>query len=233
MKFLKIQAVIMALVLVTIPFLGINEAQAFTKWINVRGTNISLERQEVVAKSDKVLLEAKFFNAMDADSYKWNWDICGTKSTSTTSTWYTKKNFTFKNVGNCVVKVDGQAVYNAEIINGQPTDAVIIPGYVSNTVNVLPVQNVAVVISGPSTAKVGQTFWLESAYTGATNFNLITWNWSSKGVCKGTSGAYGSLTTKIGETGDSVGTCTKTLNLRVEFPDKVIKGTAVKNIAIN
>lgn len=233
MKFIKVQAVIMALVLVTIPFLGINEAQAFTKYKRTVGYNISLERQEVVAQTDKVLLEAKFFSSQDADSYKWDWDICGKKSTTTTSTWYAKKNFTFKNVGNCVVKVDGQAIYNAEMINGQPTDGVIIPGTVSDTVKVLPVQNVTVVVSGPSTAKVGQTFWLESAYTGATNFNLITWNWTSKGVCKGTSGSYGKLTTKIGETGDSVGTCTKTLDLRVEFPDKVIKGTGVKNIAIN
>lgn len=231
MKLLKIQAVILALVLVTIPFLGIKEANAFTKWKVTYGTNISLERQEVVAKSDKVLMEAKFYNDKNADSYKWNWDICGKKSTTTTSTWYTKKNFTFKNVGNCVVKVDGQAIYEAKMVNGQPTDGVIVPGTVSDTVKVLPVENVTVVISGPSTAKVGQTFWLESAYNGATNYNNLNWKWTSAGVCKGTS-EWSYPTTKIGETGDAKGTCTKNLNLRVEFADKVVKGSAVKNISI-
>lgn len=228
---LKIQAVIMALVLVTIPFLGIKDANAYTSYNRAVGYNMTLERQSVVAKGDKVALEAKFTTAKDADSYKWNWDICGVKSTTTTSTWYATKKFAFKNVGNCIVKVEGTAMYDAEIINGQPTDGVWVPGNVSDTIKVLPVQNVTVVISGPSSAKVGQTFWLESAYKGATNYNNLNWKWTSKGVCKGTS-EWSYPTTKIGETGDAKGTCTKTLNLRVEYADKVVKGTAVKNISI-
>jgi hypothetical protein len=221
MKFLKIQAVILALVLVTIPFLGTIEANAFTKYKRTEGYNISLERQEVVAKTDKVLLEAKFFNAKDADSYKWNWDICGKKFTTSTSTWYAKKNFTFKNVGTCIVKVDGQAIYDAEIINGEPTDGVIIPGSVSDSINVLPVENFNVVIYGPSSAKVGQVFWLSSNFTGGHS-------WRSTGACKGSSSG-----SNIGETGDKKGTCTVTLNVRKELPDKVIKGSTVKNITIN
>ncbi len=231
MKFLKIQAVIMALVLVTIPFLGIKDANAYTSYNRAVGYNMTLERQSVVGKGDKLSLEAKFFNSQNADSYKWNWNICGTKSTTTTTTWYAKKNFTFKNVGNCVVTVDGQAIYEAKMVNGQPTDGVIIPGTVTDTVNVLPSETVTVNIAGPSSAKVGQTFWLESAYSGASNYNKLNWKWSSKGVCKGTS-EWGQPTTKIGETGDSKGTCTKTLNLRVEYPNKVVKGVAVKNISI-
>ena len=155
--------------------------------IRDRGYGISLERQLVVGKGDKVLIEAKFFNSQNADSYKWDWNICGNKSTTTTSTWYAKKNFTFKTLGNCEVKVDGQAIYEPEIVNGQPTDGVIIPGTVSDIVNVLPSETYTVNIIGPSSAKVGQTFWLESTYNGATNYDHLNWKWTSKGVCKGTS----------------------------------------------
>ena len=221
MKLLKIQTAIMAIMLVTIPLLGIQDANAFTPWKITTGTHISLERQAVVAKGDKVLIDAKFFDNKDADSYNWNWDICGKKSTVTTSTWYSSKNFTFKNVGNCVVKVDGQAIYEGQIIGGEPTDGVIVPGTVSDTINVLPSETVSVSIIGPSSATVGQVFWLSSNFDGDHS-------WRSTGACKGTS-----TSVSIGEKGDKIGTCTVTLNVRREYPDKVVKGVAVKNITIN
>ena len=232
MRFLKVQTAIMAIMLVTIPFLGIQDAKAFTKWKITYGYGISLERQEVVAKGDKVLLVAKFFDTQNADSYVWNWDICGKKSTTTTTTWYVNKNFTFKNTGSCVVKVDGQAIYDGEMIGNEPGDGVIIPGTVSDTVNVLPSETVNISITGPASAKVGQTFWLESAYNGPAGYNNVRWNWKASDACKGSSES-GQLTTKIGETGDKKGKCTMTLNLRVEYPNKVVKGTAVKSITIN
>lgn len=231
MKFLKIQAVILALVLVTIPFLGIQDANAFTSYKRTVGLNMTLERQSVVAISDRIALETKFPSAKDADSYIWNWDVCGAKSTTTTSKWYTTKKVTLKTIGNCAVKIEAQAIYEGKIVNGQPTDGVIIPGNVSDTITVLPVQYVRVVISGPSSAQVGQTFWLQSVYKGATNYNNLTWKWSSSGVCKGMLESHG-ISSNIGETGEAKGTCTKNLNLRVEYADKVVKGTAVKNISI-
>jgi len=233
MRFLKIQMAIMAILLVTIPFISIRDVEASTDWIKINGENISLERQKVVAKGDNVELVGKFYDTQDADSYIWNWDICGKKSTTTTTTWSIHKNFTFKNTGNCVVKLDGQAVYEAEMDGNEPGDGVIIRGTVSNTVNVLPLETVNISIIGPSTATAGQTFWLESAYNGPTNYNEIIWNWKSSGVCKGTSGVYGVSTIKTGVIVNKKGKCTRTLNLRVEYPNKVVKGTAVKSITIN
>lgn len=233
MNLKKIQVATLAIMLVTIPLFGMRDVNALgVRYKITRGKNISLERQEVVAKSDKVMLEAKFFGAMDADSYVWNWDVCGTKSTSTGTNWYASKNYNAKNVGNCVVKVEGQAIYEAEIIGGEMGDGVIVLGDVSDTVSVLPSETVFVNISSPVSAKVGQLFWLESSYNGLSGYNVLRWNWKAGGACKGSSESN-MLTTKIGETGDKKGTCTMTLNLRVEYPDKVVKGVAVKSITIN
>lgn len=232
MKFIKIQVAILAIMLVTLPFLGIHEVNALgVKYKNTRGNNISLERQEVVAKGDKVMLTAKFFSDMEADSYIWNWDICGTKSTLTTTTWYLTKNYTMKNVSTCVVKVDGQAIYEAETVGGEIGDGVIIVGSVTDTITVLPSESIVVNISSLSSANVGQLFWLESLYSGPSGYSVLRWNWKASGACKGSSESY-MLTTKIGETGDKKGTCKMTLNLRVEYPNKVVKGVAVKNITI-
>lgn len=230
MNLKKIQVATLAIMLVTIPLFGMQDVSALgVRYKITRGNNISLERQEVVAKGDKVMLEAKFFGAMDADSYVWNWDVCGTKSTSTGTNWYASKNYTAKNVGNCVVKVEGQAIYEVESIGGEVGDGVIILGDVSDTLTVLPSETIAVNISGPSSASVGQLFWLEPVASFPAGYNVIRLNWKASGACKGSSES----TTKIGETGESKGTCTMTLNLRAEYPNKVLKGVAVKSITIN
>lgn len=231
MKLLKIQAAIIALVLITIPFLGINKVEAYTNYKKTVGYSISLERPEVVAKGDKVSIEAKFFNAMNADSYTWNWNVCGKKSTTTTNTWYTSKRIPTKKVGNCVISVDGEALYKGQIVGSEIGDGVIVPGSVTDTVNILPVENVSVMISGPTTAKVGEIFWLESTYSGPMNFNVINWKRTSSGVCKG-SGESFTATSKWGKIAKSKGKCSETLNLRVEYANKVVKGTAVQNITI-
>lgn len=230
MKYIKVQVVILAIMLVTISSLGIQGAHAFgVRYKNTRGTNLSVERQEVVAKGDKVMITGKFFNNLDADSFVWNWDICGTKSIATGTDWFMTKNYTMKNIGTCVVKVDGQAIYDAENIGGEMGDGVIIMGVVSDTITVLPSETIAVNITGPSSASVGQLFWLEPVASFPTGYNVLRLTWKASGACKGSSES----TTKIGETGDSKGTCTMKLNLRVEYPNKVLKGVAVKTITIS
>lgn len=202
------------------------------KYKTTRGTNISLSRQEVVAKGDRVRFQASFLDTTEADKYIWNWDVCGKKATTTTTTSYVIRTYLMKKVEGCTVKIDGEAYYYPDDIGTEPGDITITPGTVTDAINVLPSEEVKINISGPSSAKVGETFWLESSYNGPTGYSWLNWRWQAqKSACKGSS-EWLKPTTKIGESGDKKGTCIKTLTLRVEYPNKVVKGEATKKITI-
>jgi len=210
------------------------EVSAFgVKYITVQGNNLSLSRQKVVAKGDNVSLEAKFLNTMDADKYSWNWDVCGKKITTTTSTWYTSKLYPMDKVGNCNVKVDASAYYYPQNTSGEIGDTTVTPGSASDSMTVLPSENIRISIFGRPSAKVGETVWLDSAYKGPAGYSWINWSWQAKnnGVCRGTLESFKS-TTNVGVKGEKKGTCTEILDLRVEYPNKVVKGRATKNIRV-
>lgn len=229
MKMLKIQTLLVAVILLATPLFNLQKVHAFTSVVQVNGSNMYLERNQVIAKGDKVAITAKFKDTK-ADSYQWEWNICGNKSKKTTKQWYVDISNTFNKVGNCAVIIEGQAIYDAKKVNGQPTGGVIVPGYVKDTIKVLPVEKVAFNVTSPTVAKVGERFNVEANYSPKRGYSYLKWTQSSTGVCKGSSEQWtrtyqSSAKMSVLVKGKKEGFCTNTFALRVEYPDKVLKGS--------
>ena len=178
MRLSKVPTAIMASLLVVLPMLGIQSVKAFSQdYKRTVGDKISVERPLVVAKGDKVSLNVKFVEMLNANNYVWNWNVCGVKSTTVGTTWYTTKTYTMKSIQDCKVSIQAKATYTDP--SKKPVN-----GSVEDTIEVLPSENIDIDFTSPVSAQVGQLFWLESAYNGPQGYNSIRWEWKGSGACK-------------------------------------------------
>ena len=196
------------------------------------GNKVDLYYQSKIAKNDSYRLRAVYTGPIDPDnngdySIRWVWSVCGNvyRSTDVDNGKTTDYTYKFGTTGSCRVYV--KAIYTE---NPRSSSPVITQRSAVAFAKVLPVYSTSVSISGaPPTAKVGQVFWMSSSYKGT--YEYIKWDWRTSGACKGVMTNY-NPETKIGETGDSVGTCKVKLTLNVYQTDRVLRKTVYKQVPI-
>lgn len=232
MKIFKIQAAILALILFALPMLNIKDANALGVEYNITAnSDISIERPKYIGYGDTVTFTAKL-KKPTTSKVQWSWDVCGTKQTLPVGTaTYSEKTVRMNKANNCKVVVTA-ALY--------PVGKVAIPVVgITDNVPVLPVQIVPVTLTGPSSANVKQTFWMEASHSQPLSVkgSKTQWEWKPSGVCNTNGQAQGAFVTggrssQIGTKGESKGTCKMTVTLNIYEAGYILRGTAVKNIAI-
>ncbi len=226
MKIIKIQAVILALILFSLPILSIKEAKALgTEYTVVRGQNLTLERPKYVGQGDNIKFIAKYTGGGNPTLVLWNWDVCGTKQTVSNKQSYAEKTVKMNKEGNCKVTVQVSAFYSDYGI----------PGWATDNVNVLPVRIVPITLTAPKSAKVGQTFWVEALHSEPVSFrnSKTVWSNTATGACTGSAEIYGARTMKIGEKGDRKGACKITTTLNIYESGYILRASEVRNVTIN
>lgn len=186
--------------------------------------SINLYYPRYIAETESWELRGTYTGNTNAQlEYNWKWDVCGKKFQQVTGS-ETKKKFKFNKPGNCKISLE---VF--PITPGNDTIQVLVHDLSIYEV----VDETQLTITGPNTAKVGETFWLKSKGDDSVTPTSIfrDWNWKASGACKGNMNSS-ARDAEVGEKGDKKGKCTMTLTLRAFGSGKAVLREGEKVVTI-